>query len=58
MQAINSSIKRCKDRNASRVGDDEKLIQYAEWLIDKQHAAIEYEKTVKEQIKQADKFTQ
>jgi hypothetical protein len=52
MQATNASITRCRERTKNRLHSDQQLVQYAEWLEEKQRNAQKYEHEVRQQIKQ------
>ena len=52
MQAMNSAIKRCKDRNENRGTSDSRILIYAEWLVGKQKNAQKYEQEIRAENQQ------
>lgn len=55
MQALNSSIARCRERTKERSASDHQLAVYAEWLEEKQRAAQQYEQAIRMEVKQLEK---
>lgn len=58
IQALNSSLARCKERAALRAQSDNQLLIYAEWLEEKHKNAQKYEQKLRSDIKMLEKMNE
>ena len=52
MQAMNASIKACNERLENHKLEDERLLTYADFLIEKRQEAVNYEAALRQEMEQ------